>query len=85
LDLEFGFNDDFWPVITFLSPGGTLWEHSIPRRLGTTNRLSDLLFDSKYQAALKSLGKQFIRVTIEVIDGQKMWVVDVERLRDDSN
>jgi len=44
-----------------------------------------LLFDSKYQAALKSLGKQFIRVTIEVIDGQKMWVVDVERLRDDSN
>jgi hypothetical protein len=83
-NLDFRFNDDFCPVITFSRSGRTMWEHSIPRRLGTTNSLS-YLRDANYGAVLKFLRAWFIRVTTEVIDGRKMWVIDVERLHDDSN
>jgi hypothetical protein len=83
-DLKFGFNRDFWPVISLLRSGEKLWEQSIPLRLGSKNGFVDRS-DANYKAASKFLREDFIQVTAEVIDGQKMWVVDVERLPDDSS
>jgi hypothetical protein len=80
-DLEFGFNRDFCPVITLLISGEKIWEQSIPLHLGSKSSLTDRL-DADYKAASKLLREHFIQVTTGVLDGQKVWVVDVERLHD---
>jgi hypothetical protein len=80
-DLEFGFNRDFWPVITLLRLGEKIWEQSISSRLGSKSSLADRL-DADYKAASKFLREHFIRVTTEMLDGQNRWMVDVERLHD---
>jgi hypothetical protein len=80
-DLEFGFNRDFWPVITLLRLGEKIWEQSISSRLGSKSSLADRL-DADYKAASKFLREHFIRVTTEMLDGQNRWMIDVERLHD---